>query len=74
MDLHVEISQIIFMRNSTDPRNTTHTEYHQLWKVCMERAHTHGSAIKRSVSFTILFGKAAMDANGTNSGTVADAG
>ena len=59
MDLDVEVSEIVFMGNSTDTRYTRNHEGQQgyvldcVWETC-------GSAIKRSVSLTIRFGRAAM--------------
>ncbi len=67
MYLYVKISQIVLMRNGTDAWDTinrTNCQNGPLQFVarCCRLDRTYGSAIRRSVSFTILFGKAAMPA------------
>ncbi len=61
MDGDIKIPQIVFMGNSIDSRHavTKHinTVCHRVGEMC---GATYGSAIKRSVSFTILFGRTAI--------------
>lgn len=61
MNAHIEVPQIVFMGNSTDSRdsNCVVSLCRATWKHNLG-AFTHGSAMRRSVSLTILLGKAAM--------------
>lgn len=56
MDLDIEVSQVIFVGNSADAGDAT-----VIVRLPYQKGTGHvsyGSAIKRSVSFTILFGSA----------------
>lgn len=65
MDFYVKVSEVVLVWNCADARHSASspvsvahpkTEIRQI-------SEAHGSAIKRSVSFTILLGSAAMTAN-----------
>ena len=58
MDHDVEVSQVVFMWNGADSRDSDLKE--SVTCLCRSSRYTYGSAISRSVSFTILFGRAAI--------------
>ena len=66
MDLHIEVSEVVFVGNSADARHSGILQASagpfpcscsgsEAWETC-------GSAMRRSVSLTIRFGRAAMTA------------
>lgn len=56
----VEISQILLMGNSVDTRNSGPYQSTITLRFLGCSGNSYGSAIRRSVSFTILFGNAAI--------------
>lgn len=62
MDLDIKVPQVIFVRNSTDAWDSVYTRSvsDNISGARSVDYPTYGSAIRRSVSFTILLGSAAI--------------
>ena len=61
MNAHIEVSQVILMWNGTDSRYAVYVNQYVKRLTAKISAIAYGSAINRSVSLTILFGRAMAD-------------